>query len=245
VAEATDPAAPRADLVHVLRSLELTAAAATLAYQEAHAAAELAGDGGAHREQDVLSAMSDQVKRFDPTDAEPLTVFHSRDIPPITLNDVRCDLARRAALCDANTVLVAVALMLRFSGNTRLPLTSHMLHRLFLAALVIAAKAHHDAVPPNRTIARVVGIPVRELCRLELAFARGLDWACIVTLQELDTAIDNVAHASAAHQRRRHNTTTNGGIIVGLDASQNNNSTSDSHIARTSFASASTMSVPS
>eukprot|EP00672_Neobodo_designis_P020425 CAMPEP_0174843466 /NCGR_PEP_ID=MMETSP1114-20130205/10538_1 /TAXON_ID=312471 /ORGANISM="Neobodo designis, Strain CCAP 1951/1" /LENGTH=280 /DNA_ID=CAMNT_0016077691 /DNA_START=182 /DNA_END=1024 /DNA_ORIENTATION=+ len=137
-----------------------------------------------------LSATARQhVKRFDAVDFEPLTYFHSRDLPAIPLADIHANLCRRVSTFDDATGLVAVVLMLRFSEMTQLPLTSHMLHRLFLAALLVAAKAHHDAVLKNADFAKVSGLTLSELNRMERTFAAAIGYGALVTSAHLDAAL--------------------------------------------------------
>jgi hypothetical protein len=87
---------------------------------------------------------------------------------------------------DWTTVAIAVSLVQRYrrSHGSR-SVTPHMLHRLLVAFLVIAAKAHQDTSPTNRLVARMVGMNRAELARIEVLACRGLDWSVQVQHDDL------------------------------------------------------------
>ena len=120
------------------------------------------------------------VQRFDDGDREPLTWFHSRVVPVSPLGAIFVSVAKRIRTFDATTGRAAVVLMRRYSDHTGLAITTFMVHRLFLAALVVASKAHHDHVVRNRDFARVAGVDSREMYRMELALCVGVDWRTVV-----------------------------------------------------------------
>jgi hypothetical protein len=126
------------------------------------------------------------VQRYDDGDREPLTWFHSRVVPHASLDDVFDSVAKRIRTFDAATGRAAVVLMRRYSDHTGLAITTFMVHRLFLASLIVAAKAHHDLVVRNCDFARVARIDPREVYRLELALCVGVDWRTLVTCGDVD-----------------------------------------------------------
>jgi len=153
----------------VLSAIEVRGAAGTRFYADALACGRR-----------VVPVTWDSIGRYDATDSEPLTYFHSRTPPATPLVAIYQTLAARVDTYDDVTALMAAALVLRFERMTGLPLTSHMIHRLYLAALLVASKAHHDAVLRNKDFARVVGISVAELNRIESTLLRALDFRCHV-----------------------------------------------------------------
>uniref|UniRef100_A0A7S1LS72 Cyclin N-terminal domain-containing protein n=1 Tax=Neobodo designis TaxID=312471 RepID=A0A7S1LS72_NEODS len=129
------------------------------------------------------------VRRYDTSDPEPKTLFHSKRPAPLPVAAVFENLAKRVPTFDAATGLVAAVLMLRFQRASGLPLTTAMLHRLYLACLVVAAKAHHDAVAKNSAIAKLSGVSTSELNRLEAELLRALDFRCLVTAEQVEAAV--------------------------------------------------------
>jgi hypothetical protein len=145
------------------------------------------------------------VQRFDDGDREPLTWFHSRVVADTTLSAVFASMAKRIRTFDAATGRAAVVLMRRFSDHTGLAITTFMVHRLFLAAMLVAAKAHHDLVVRNCDFARVVGLHRLEIERLELAFCVGVDWRTLVTAADDGdlTSCDESAIDRRCHDNQR------------------------------------------
>merc|ERR1719197_1026746 len=133
------------------------------------------------------------VKRYADTDAEPLTWFHSESLPEFDLAKIQRSMRHRAWAVDSVTGLQAVALMMRFSERTGLALTSLMVHRMLLVAILVAAKAHHDSVPRNSDFARAAGLPLSEMNRLERALISGVDWHVVVTKTDVQYVVARFA----------------------------------------------------
>ena len=125
------------------------------------------------------------VQRYADDDVEPLTWFHSREAPDSALIAVFASMAKRIRTFDAATGRAAVVLMRRYSDHTGLAITTFMVHRLFLAAMLVAAKAHHDQVVRNRDFAKIFSLQLAELNRLECAFCIGIDWCAQVSIDDL------------------------------------------------------------
>jgi hypothetical protein len=111
---------------------------------------------------------------------EPLTVFHSRSTIPMTLVDL-AKVMQRVTKSNDEVTLVTAILMCRFASRS-IAVTRHMMHRLYIAALQLALKAHNDEFYTNATYAKAAGVSLAEMNRLELHFAIGLNWNCCVLL---------------------------------------------------------------
>uniref|UniRef100_A0A7S1M628 Cyclin N-terminal domain-containing protein n=1 Tax=Neobodo designis TaxID=312471 RepID=A0A7S1M628_NEODS len=172
---------PLRKLSDALQTLEQRASESTRLYRAAYRA-------GRHAK--LTPTALAFAKRYDAADPEPLTYFHSADVPGMTLMAVFEALSQRIPATDFPEIgIIAITLMLRYTDHTGLPLTLHMMHRLFFAALVLATKAHQDTVPPNRSFARAMGMPERELNRLEIALFEGVRWNAVVLSNQADAAI--------------------------------------------------------
>ena len=117
---------------------------------------------------------------------ENLTFFHSQNLPRPTVRAmIRAAVNSRIAF-DWTTAAMAVSLVMRYRRvHGAASVTPHMLHRLAMAALLVAAKANQDLVPTNKLVANTIGIPVRELARLEAYLCDRLDWHLQVTHDDL------------------------------------------------------------
>ncbi|KAL6764348.1 cyclin-domain-containing protein [Haematococcus lacustris] len=105
-----------------------------------------------------------------------LTPFHGAQPPAISLYDYLTRIARHAKMSPACFV---VALMLIDEACTKEPAlgpTQLTVHRLVLAALVLAAKSCEDETYKNGFLAKVGGIPLSELNAMELQLLLLLDF---------------------------------------------------------------------
>ena len=121
--------------------------------------------------------------------AETLTFFHSRVLPGASLRSLAASIVRAGVAVDVTTVSMATALMVRYCNRQAQPVTAHMMHRLFVACILAAAKAHQDKFPCNKLLGKAVGINLSEMNRLEIALTTALDWKFIVTQQDLNEAM--------------------------------------------------------
>mmetsp|Transcript_18329 Transcript_18329/g.56884 ORF Transcript_18329/g.56884 Transcript_18329/m.56884 type:complete len:303 (-) Transcript_18329:746-1654(-) len=202
------PSCPSVIVASALAALERVAADNTAAYARADPAVL----------DRARNSAANAIGRFDRDgagDAEPQTVFHSSAVPSFGLARFvaplrRCKDASAATgvgcLAAAATgdddfesaAMMAVALVLRHGDATGLPLTSHMLHRLFLAALLVAAKAHHDVPPSTPGFARATGMDAAEMGRLEAALCVQLEWRIVVDRQQVASIITTLQSPALA-----------------------------------------------
>lgn len=179
-------------LTDILELVAQHAAAATAEYRSAAAR-------GVRVDLDEAQRGRHAVRRYDADDEEPQTYFHSSRLPMMTLASVYDALAQRIAACDDAAIgRMAVVLMLRYADRTGLPITAHMMHRLFFAAIVVAVKMHQDVMPRNRTFARAVSMPVDEANRLERALLEGIGWQAVVTGAQVEATAARLRVLSAA-----------------------------------------------
>lgn len=113
-----------------------------------------------------------------------LTVFDTLNDVKISLTDY---LTRWNRYSDSGIIpmLMAVIYMIRFSNKTGVIITNTNVHRLSLAALVIATKFLHDDIYTNRNYGDIGGVPTKELNILERHFLVGIDWDLLVSEEEI------------------------------------------------------------
>jgi hypothetical protein len=116
---------------------------------------------------------------------ETLTYFHSRVLPGASLRSLAASIVRAGVAVDVTTVAIASVLMMRYVESQAQPVSAHMMHRLFVACTLAAAKAHQDKFPCNKLLGKAVGISLSEMNRLECALTTALDWKFIVTQKDL------------------------------------------------------------
>jgi hypothetical protein len=106
--------------------------------------------------------------------AEPIGYFHSRCIPKLTLGQFAAAILRSRAHLDEQSLLVGLVLMVRYTETSGVRLTLHLMHRLYVACVMVGAKTHQDVFPCNILLARVVGMQIAEVNRLEVALLTGV-----------------------------------------------------------------------
>jgi hypothetical protein len=151
---------------------------------ELHATAASVG-----HKMELSATTTAHVGRYDPDDVEPLTHFHTTELPKTGVADMYRHLADRAPAFDDDTGLIAVTLMLRYQRMTGLPITMAMLHRLFITAVLVASKFHHERGVRSSAMARRFGIRLQEMNLLERCLVVAIDYRCMVVESDVDDAL--------------------------------------------------------
>merc|ERR1712054_11224 len=68
-------------------------------------------------------------------------------------------------------------------------MSSCTVHRLVLAAVVVAVKFSCDKLPSNKVMAASVGVPLSELNKLEVKFLCGIGYDLTVSAHDMETAL--------------------------------------------------------
>ncbi|KAI8915905.1 cyclin-domain-containing protein, partial [Gorgonomyces haynaldii] len=92
----------------------------------------------------------------------------------------------RMSLCTRETMVKTHLKLSRPTTDTPLIINSFNIHRLLITGIMVAVKFMSDVFYTNSHVARVGGLPVEELNRLELEFLLFNDFDLLVTQQELD-----------------------------------------------------------
>ena len=99
----------------------------------------------------------------------------------------------RGTDCDDSLAMAAAVLTVRFCATSGTPLTSKMMHRLFIAALHVAIKTHSDRYFRNDAFALLSGLRCLEMNLLEAALLGGLEWRCLVEARHVAPVVANPA----------------------------------------------------
>jgi hypothetical protein len=119
-----------------------------------------------------------------PPASEPVTVFQSRTLPKLSLFELGFAL-NKSSQCGGDALMVALVLMWRYCVSSSTRPTAHMMHRLYVACLQVGMKAHSDVYYRNDAFARIAGVSLAEMNRLEEAVVHGLNWQLIVQPHEV------------------------------------------------------------
>jgi Cyclin len=107
------------------------------------------------------------------------TRFHSVSVPDIPLQKYLKRISRYTD-CNYETLVCAVMYLLRVSRRSSVLITSLSVHRLLITSIVIAMKYIEDECYTNRYMAKVGGISLAELNRLEVSFLKKLDFCLCI-----------------------------------------------------------------
>lgn len=140
---------------------------------------------------DALIGVADRV---DPSAHHSLTFFDAdrAEPPQISLVDY---LGRWEEYSETSEDVMTIALI--YINRSQIPVTYLNVHRLVLAALILAAKWRDDLFFSNAFYAVVGGVSLPEANRLECALLCTLEWEIHVSAKELEevrTALDQTGN---------------------------------------------------
>ncbi len=94
---------------------------------------------------------------------------------------------RKYTRFDDTCFLVALSYLGRLTSASGAPycLTPHNVHRLLIAAIVLASKSSDDTFHANGFMAQCGGVSIAELNALELEMCKRIHWALVVEADEL------------------------------------------------------------
>lgn len=105
----------------------------------------------------------------------PLTRFHSKAPPAISIADYLHRIVQFASIEKTN-LLILLVLIDRICENSKFIITSLTAHRFIIAAITVIAKFTCDSYCTNSHYARVGGISTQELNMLEVEFLFLVRW---------------------------------------------------------------------
>jgi hypothetical protein len=113
-----------------------------------------------------------------------LTTFHALEAPAISIADYVARVAKYA-YCSTAALVSALLYMERAAAlNPHLAVSGLSGHRLFMTAVVLAAKFHDDVSYNLDYYGKVGGLPVPELAALEVTMLKTLDFRLSVHVDE-------------------------------------------------------------
>ena len=115
--------------------------------------------------------------------SEPVTYFHSKRVPSLTLFDLGSTLDQTIG-CGHEAMLVTLVLMDRYCTAAKVAPTEHLMHRLYVTCLQIGMKAHSDRFLTNADFAKAAGVSLAELNCCERVALAGMQWRAQVTSEQ-------------------------------------------------------------
>ena len=138
--------------------------------------------------------------------------FHALRLPKISLSEYIDRMIRYCPASEATYTVMYIYLDRIANSSDEAFINKHTLHRLVLAAFVVASKYCDDVFETNSYYARVGGISVAEINNLEIEFLSRLHFDLFVPLNEYGVAEDCIyrplAAKSAEERAKAHAPTT-------------------------------------
>ncbi|KAL1923395.1 uncharacterized protein VTP21DRAFT_8375 [Calcarisporiella thermophila] len=130
----------------------------------------------------LIHMMADMLGRLTthndliPFSASTLTHFHSSEPPSISIYDYLRRIVEYTALENACLLLIIVYIDRVCISNPVFAISSLTVHRFLITAATVGSKMVCDSYCTNKHYARVGGIELLELNRLELDFVEMIQW---------------------------------------------------------------------
>jgi hypothetical protein len=105
--------------------------------------------------------------------------FTSKTIPKISFGDYITRVLNYTQINDS-TLIMALVYMDRFCKNRKILLTEFNLHRIFFSALLVAIKYNEDIYYSNLYYAKIGGLKLKKLNKLEAEFLSGISFQLFV-----------------------------------------------------------------
>ena len=121
----------------------------------------------------LLSYQNNSTHRSKPS------LYSSKFVPGISLANYIKRISHYASIKD-NVLSCALVYIDRYLIASKMKMTSHETHRLFLIAVIIAAKFHYDEYYDNQFYADVGGITMEEFNELERDFLETIDYSLMI-----------------------------------------------------------------
>ena len=124
------------------------------------------------------------------------TYFHAVEVPKITIS-AYVDRINKYARCSKSALVTATIYLCRvFAKHPEIPVVHKTIHRLLIAAVTVAAKFCDDFHLLNLAYAKIGGVTVKEMWRLEVYFLNLLDFKLFVTEEEYHDAVEKYFSSS-------------------------------------------------
>ncbi|XP_043721027.1 cyclin-P3-1-like [Telopea speciosissima] len=114
-----------------------------------------------------------------------VTIFHGLRAPSLSIRQY-VDRIFKYSSCSPSCFVVAYIYIERFMQRTDIHLTSLNVHRLVITSVMVAAKFIDDAFYNNAYYAKVGGVNIAEMNKLEMKFLFSLDFRLHVTVGTFD-----------------------------------------------------------
>lgn len=118
--------------------------------------------------------------------------FHAPVAPQMTIYKYIHRICQHTETSDESFIIALVYIDRIINLTPKFQLNYHTVHRILLVTLLVASKFHDDLYNSNEWFARVGGVTLEEINRLEILFINRLEFNCMVTRKEFQTFINAI-----------------------------------------------------
>lgn len=129
-----------------------------------------------------------------------VTIYHGIKAPTLSIRQY-IERIFKYSKCSPSCFVVAYIYMDKFIQATNCYLTSLNVHRLLIACVLVATKFIEDVSYNNAYFAKVGGVSIAEMNKLEMKLLRSLDYRLHVTLELFDQYCLQLEKASGGSER--------------------------------------------
>ena len=140
--------------------------------------------------QNIANVLTRIVKANDCVEP-PRTIFHSKNIPGISLHNYINRLTHYSK-CSPETLVIALIYVEKYITKQNDELFSRNVHKLFFIGMVVAAKFNDDLKLANDSFAKLGGMSKLDLCILETQFLKDIDFEVYVSSSDFLNYFRNV-----------------------------------------------------
>lgn len=157
--------------------------------------------------EDSLEAVVNSWIQAPPTDnllSADTMCFYSPRVPSVSLKHYIHRLHKFFHCSEECFILALIFLRRATKGSTSLVVCNRSVRRLLFATVMLAAKVHDDKSASNKYYAKVGGMPVAEVNKMELSMLQVLGWKTCVERSEYELYRELVlqGHNSPAREQR-------------------------------------------
>jgi hypothetical protein len=141
----------------------------------------------------IVNAWAEIFEHLAPaSDVQRRTPFHSSRAPNISVADYFARVNQYFQCSDSCLILGPLLIDRLVKMNPDFEVSKMSIHRLLATSVMIAAKYHDDVYYSNSYYAKVAGIPVKEINRLEACFLSLIKWQLGVCTEEFEKYLHTV-----------------------------------------------------
>jgi len=131
------------------------------------------------------------------------TIFHATRPPPISVKDYLARLAQYYNCSDACLIMGLVYVDRLVKMHPQFVVSPLNVHRFLSVGIMLAAKFHDDVYYSNTHYARVAGLSLKEMNKLEEYFLKMLAWRLLVRPDEYRMIVDHVLRSAGQSRAKR------------------------------------------